>query len=77
MTEVQQETQPAEAAPSLSISDLIVLTNLTQAAAQRGAIRADEMQLVGAVYDKLIAFLTAAGALTPAEAVTETPAEAV
>lgn len=65
--EVQtQEAQPAADAPSLTISDLIVLTNLTSAAAQRGAIRADEMQLVGAVYDKLIAFLTAAGALKPA-----------
>ena len=77
--EVQtQEAQPVEAAaPSLSIGDLIVLTNLTQAAAQRGAIRADEMEIVGGVYTKLLAFLTAAGALKPAEAATETPAEAV
>jgi hypothetical protein len=69
MTEEVQT--PAEAAPSLSIGDLIVLTNLTQAAAQRGAIRADEMQLVGTVYDKLVKFLTASGALTPAPAAEE------
>lgn len=57
---------PLEAAPSLQISDLIVLCNLVQAVATRGAIRADEMQVVGGVYEKLVKFLTAAGALTPA-----------
>jgi hypothetical protein len=73
MTEEVQTPQVEALPPSLSISDLIVLTNLTSAAAQRGAIRADEMQLVGAVYDKLIAFLTAAGALKPAEQAAEAP----
>jgi hypothetical protein len=77
-TLVDQATVDTPAAPSLSIGDLIVLTNLAQAAAQRGAIRADEMEIVGGVYNKLITFLTAAGALKPAEAApTETPAEAV
>jgi hypothetical protein len=68
-----EEVQTQEAQPSLSISDLIVLTNLAAAAAERGAIRADEMALVGGVYDKLVKFLTATGALKPAEAA---PAEA-
>lgn len=58
---------------SLSTSDLVVLTNLTQAAAQRGAIRADEMQVVGAVYEKLVKFLTAAGVLNKPAASTEEP----
>lgn len=62
------ESTATEAQPSLTLGDLIVLTNLTQAAAQRGAIRADEMVLVGGVYDKLVKFLTAAGVLTPAPA---------
>lgn len=62
MTEVQPPVTQ-EAPPSLSISDLIVLTNLASAAAERGAIRADEMALVGAVYEKLVKFLTAHGAL--------------
>lgn len=61
----ETQAQP-EAAPSLQISDLIVLCNLVQAVATRGAIRADEMQVVGGVYEKLVKFLTAAGALTPA-----------
>lgn len=66
------EENQIESAPSLQISDLIVLCNLVQAAATRGAIRADEMQLVGAVYDKLVKFLTASGALTPAAESTAT-----
>ena len=70
-----EENQTVEAAPSLQIADLIVLTNLVQAAAQRGAIKADEMQLVGTVYDKLIKFLTAAGALSPAAEQAVPPAE--
>ncbi len=69
------EENQTEAAPSLQIADLIVLTNLVQATAQRGAIRAEEMQLVGTVYDKLIKFLTAAGALTPAAEQAVPPAE--
>jgi hypothetical protein len=59
------EVQAAQA-PSLTVTDLIVLFNLTQAAAQRGAIRAEEMQVVGGVFDKLTQFLTAAGAINQA-----------
>ena len=55
-------SEEPQSAPNLTIGDLIVLFNLTQACAQRGAIRADEMQAVGVVYDKLKLFLTAAGA---------------
>lgn len=53
------ESQPA---PNLTIGDLLVLFNLTQACAQRGAIRAEEMTTVGEVFNKLTQFLTAAGA---------------
>ena len=44
-------------AKNLSISDLAVLKNCIDIACSRGAFRAPEMQSVGAVYDKLSAFL--------------------
>lgn len=44
----------------ISVQDLIVLHNLIQAAAQRGAIRPDEMTVVGSVYDKLSKFVAQA-----------------
>lgn len=60
----EQQTE----APGLQIADLMVLTNLVQTMAQRGAIRAEEMAIVGSVYEKLIKFLTATGAISPADA---------
>ena len=42
---------------NLSITDLAVLKNVIDLAAERGAFRAPEMQTVGEVYNKLAAFL--------------------
>lgn len=41
----------------ISITDLAVLKNLIDVACERGAFRAAELSTVGAVYDKLTAFL--------------------
>lgn len=51
--------------PSLALSDLILLMNLVKVTAERGAIKAEEMQTVGIVYEKLVKFLQASGALAP------------
>jgi hypothetical protein len=66
MSEPVQETQ----APSLSIQDLIQVVKIIQVTGQRGAIQANEMSQVGALYDRLLAFLEANGAVerTPAAA---------
>ena len=58
---MEQETQPE--APSLSLNDLVLLLNLVRVTAERGAIKAEEMSAVGAVYEKLGKFLQASGAL--------------
>lgn len=62
------ETQTAEQAPapSLQLSDLVLVLKIIQVTAQRGAIRAEEMAEVGALHDKLFAFLKQTGALTQA-----------
>ncbi len=63
---------PAEPAPSLQLSDLVLVVKLIQATAQRGAIRAEEMAEVGALHDNLVKFLTSTGALQAPEAPQET-----
>jgi hypothetical protein len=45
------------------INDLLFTMQVYEAVAQRGAFRADELSNVGAVYDRLRAFLIANGAL--------------
>lgn len=60
-----QEQLTAPEAPNLALSDLVLLLNLVRATAERGAIKAEEMTAVGAVYEKLFNFLQASGALTP------------
>jgi hypothetical protein len=46
----------------LTIADLASIHSIIEAASQRGAFRANELSQVGAVYDKLSAFLQAAQA---------------
>ena len=70
MTEDVQTEAVETPAVQLQISDLIVLMNVVRITAERGAIRAEEMQVVGGVYDKLVRFLDAAGALKTAEQAT-------
>ena len=63
----QQEQQQ----PNLNLQDLILVAQIIQVSSQRGAFKADELANVGALYNKLIAFLQSTGALTPAPANTE------
>jgi len=51
---------------NLTINDIGVMYSIIQATAQRGAIRAEEMSITGALHDKLRKFLEANGALQPA-----------
>lgn len=66
--EVQQEQTVAEqqSAPSLTLQDLVLVAQIIQIGSQRGTFRAEELAEVGTLYTKLIAFLQATGALTPA-----------
>jgi hypothetical protein len=66
---MEQTTQTPDA-PSLALSDLVLMLNLIRVTSERGAIKADELSAVGAVYDKLFKFLEASGAINcpPVEA---------
>ena len=46
---------------NLNVNDLNTMASVIEAVSQRGAVRASEMQVVGALYTKLHAFLVANG----------------
>jgi hypothetical protein len=60
--ETTAEQQPK--APSLGVQDLVTIAQIIQIATQRGAWKPEELSTVGLAYDKLIAFLDAAGAVS-------------
>ena len=61
----------------LTIADLASIHSIIEDASQRGAFRANELTQVGAVYDKLSAFLQTAQAQVDAaeQSPAETPGE--
>ena len=64
MSDEQIQEQPeAPAAPSLALQDLVLALQTIQAAAARGAVRAEEMATVGGLYDRMFAFLEAQGVI--------------
>lgn len=64
----QPTEQPSAPAANLSLQDLLLVAQTIQVVSQRGAFRAEEMSNIGALYDRIISFLTASGALKPVEA---------
>ena len=46
-----------QAAPSLTLQDLVLVAQIIQLTSTRGTFRAEELESVGGLYNKLIAFL--------------------
>lgn len=65
--EIQETLEAQQPAVQLQISDLVLVAQVIQLTTQRGAFRADELTQVGGLYDRIVAFLQASGALAPAE----------
>ena len=79
-TDTTQTEPQAEApiAPQLQLSDLMLAAQVIQVASQRGAVKAEEMEQVGGLYNRLVTFLQGSGALQPSTppqetATTDTP----
>ena len=70
--EASTEQQPAPA--ELTINDLNAIKTIIDVASTRGAFRANEMESVGKVFNKLNSFLESVTPKAPAEG--ETPAAA-
>jgi hypothetical protein len=73
-------TTPATDATTvqLQIADLILAAQVVQLAATRGAFKPEEFTQVGALYERIVGFLQASGAIVPADQApaTDTTAEA-
>lgn len=68
MSEVTSTPEATEQqAPNLSLQDLLLVAQIIQVSTQRGAFKAEELSNIGGLYDRLIAFLNATGAIKPAE----------
>ena len=67
---MEQGNQPQTekvAAPELTITDLINLRSIVEAAVRRGAFNASEISSVGSTFDKLNSFLNSVQAQTSQE----------
>ena len=60
------ETAEAPAAPALGVNDLKLMANIIEVVSNRGAIKANEMAAVGSLYNNLMNFLIANGAIQTA-----------
>lgn len=56
-------TQAPAVETTLQLQDLLLVVQTLQVVTQRGAFRADEMSNIGGLYDRLVAFLVASGAI--------------
>ena len=59
--EANAAPQEQAGAVGLGIEDLNLMAQVLEIAGQRGAIKAEEMQVVGTLYNRLFAFLVANG----------------
>jgi len=60
MSNIEQGT--TELVTNLTLGDLKILASLIDACAVKGILRANELTLVGGVYDKISSILASAGA---------------
>lgn len=75
MTETTTQPEVQEAPVSLTIQDLTLALQILQATTARGAFKAEEMSVVGGLYDRIFKFLDAAGAIQKAPEGEAAPAE--
>lgn len=61
------DANPQQPTPELTLQDLILVAQIIQLSSQRGTFKAEELENVGALYNKLIVFLTHAGAISTPE----------
>lgn len=55
--EVPQNVAQEPTVQDLSIQDLVILKNVVEVSAQRGTFKANEMEAVGKIFNKLSSFI--------------------
>lgn len=56
-TQTEAASTPGQATAELNLNDLAALKSIIDVATQRGAFRANELEAVGKLYNKLTSFL--------------------
>lgn len=75
-TQAPVEATTEQAPVELTLNDIIAMHNIINVVVSRGAIKPEEMSVVGGVYDKVTAFLKANATTEPApEEATESESE--
>lgn len=64
-TSTETVTATNENRPTLTLQDLTLVMQVIETGTERGAWKAGELASVGNLYDRILAFLTAAGAIQP------------
>ena len=59
--EAQANTEEQPQGPDLNVSDLAGIKSIIEVATQRGAFKANELEAVGKIFNKLEVFLEAVG----------------
>lgn len=72
--ENNQQQQPQQGQTGLTINDLHTMATIIETCSERGAFEAKELTAVGAVYNKLMAFLAAQSGNQPGAASDTPPA---
>jgi len=67
----QEEQTNTPTPPQLGVNDLKLMANIIEVVSNRGAIKANEMAAVGSLYNILMNFLIANGAVATPEAIAE------
>ena len=75
MTDQTTDTQATETPVQLQLQDLLLSAQVIQLASQRGAIKAEEMEAVGGLYNRIVTFLQVSGAIAPVANPDETPSD--
>ena len=65
-TQIPTATESAPGA-QLQLSDILLAAQVIQLASSRGAYKVEEFTQIGGVYERLIGFLQASGAIQPAQ----------
>ena len=55
---------PAQQGPQITVADLVLTAQILQSGAARGLFKPEEFKTVGDFYERLVAFLESAGAIS-------------
>ena len=69
--EAPEEVAAEEQAPGIGVQDLGLMLQIIQMIQSRGAVKPEEMEVVGGLYTRLHGFLDANGFLNPPEETAE------